>query len=498
MDIQPVLIGGGQWVERDVDPADAPSPLDAIVEAALRAADDAKIGRDALAKLDTVGVVDVIGWRPSNAPRLVGERLGARLSHEIQTGIGGDVPIVLVNHVARRIAAGEIGFALLAGSNNFRTIRRARDARVKLEWPQGGAGEPTPLGTNLGGNTFGEADYGLGRPTEVYPLFENALRAKRGLTLDEHLRRVGQLMSGLSEVAAGNPYAWFPVARSAQEIVAAGPRNRMISYPYTKYMNAVMETDQAAVVLMCSPEMARQLGVPEDQQVYWRGGDGGYESPWYPSERSDFARCEAMGAAARGALEEAKVSLGDLTHIDFYSCFPVAVEMACEMLGVAEDDPRGLTMAGGLPYAGGPGNNYPMHALASTLEAVRAGDDALGLVTGNGWYMTKHAATVVGRAPGDAAPRQGVTAKAYPELPEETPTTAPAEGAATLETYTVTYDREGAPERGIVVGRTDAGQRFVANTPDDRGLVEDFVSVENVGRVGRVRSIEGRNVFDPA
>ena len=498
MDERPVLIGAGQWIERDVDPADAPSPLESIAQCALRAAEDAGIGERGLARLDAVGVVDVIGWRAQNGPRLVAERLGADTRHEILTGVGGDAPLVLVNHVARRIAAGEMRFALLGGSNNLRTTRRARNARVKLDWPQGGAGEPAILGSSLGGNTFGEAEYGLGRPTEVYPLFENALRARHGRGLDAHRHHVGALMSRFTEVAAKNPYAWFPVARSAEEIAEAGPRNRMISYPYTKYMNAVIETDQAAAVLLCSAGFARELGVPEERWVYWRGGRSGTEQQWYPSQREDFARCDAMGAACRGALDEAGVALDAVTHFDFYSCFPSPVQMACDMLGLEGDDPRGLTVTGGLPYGGGPGNNYSMHGLATLLERVRSTDAGCGLVTGNGWYMTKHSATVVSREPSPQAIGASSAPTVYPELPDEIDTTAPHEGAATLLTYTVTYDREGAPERGIVVGETEAGERFVANTPEDRALLEAFVATENVGRAGRVRHVDGRNVFEPA
>jgi acetyl-CoA C-acetyltransferase len=187
----------------------------------------------------------------------------------------------------------------------------------------------------------------------------------------------------------------------------------------------------------------------------------------------------------------------EVDHFDFYSCFPVAVEMACEMLGLAEDDPRGLTVTGGLPYFGGPGNEYTLHALATMVEGVRSTPGTKGLVTGNGWYLTKHAATVVASGPRDG----GLPAQRREDegvVPETTASTESAEGDATLETYTVVFDREGAPLRGIVLGRTDEGRRFVANTPEDRLLLEAFVAAEEVGRRGRVSHRDGRNLFDPA
>jgi acetyl-CoA C-acetyltransferase len=333
-------------------------------------------------------------------------------------------------------------------------------------------------------------------PIDVYPIFENALRARRGLDLATHRRRIGSLMSRFTEVAAKNPFAWFPIARSAEEIATPTAENRMIAYPYTKYMNAVMETDQAAAVLLCSAAAARELGVPEDRLVHWWGGAHGQEAAWYPSERPDFAACASMGEVVGGALAEAGTSLEAVGHFDFYSCFPVAVEMACEMLGLAEDDPRGLTVTGGLPYAGGPGNDYTLHAVAAMVERLRRDPGARGLVTGNGWYLTKHSAAVLASAPREGAIAQAPAAAA-PAIPDDTTSTDPAEGPARLETYTVLYDREGAPARGIALGRTAAGRRFVANTPDDRAFLEAFVAVENVGRAGRVRSVEGRNLFEP-
>jgi acetyl-CoA C-acetyltransferase len=72
-----------------------------------------------------------------------------------------------------------------------------------------------------------------------------------------------------------------------------------------------------------------------------------------------------------------------------------------------------------------------------------------------------------------------------------------ASGQCTIETYTVIYDRSGAPELGVIIGRLDDGRRFVANTPSDRMLLEDFVSMEEVGRKGLVKHVNGRNLFEP-
>jgi acetyl-CoA C-acetyltransferase len=494
----PVLVGAAQLVQRDAELDQALEPLSMLERVARGTGEDARAGDRALEAVDTLGLVQVFGWKAHNGARLLAEALGARPALEYTTFIGGELPLSLLEHAAQRIARGASRVALVAGCNNLRTLRLAGEAGTRLDWTVGGAGEPTAFGEDRFGSSQREADYGLGLPASIYPIFENALRASRGLDLESHRRRMGALMSRFSEVAAANPYAWFPVARSAEEITAVGPENRMIAFPYTKYMNAVMQTDQAAAVLMMSVGAARALGVPEERWVYWWGGAHGCEEAWYPVERPDFASSPSLRDTAKAALAQAGLGVSEIDYIDFYSCFPAAVEMACEMLGIDEEDPRGFTVTGGLPYAGGPGNSYTLHALAAMVERLRAEPGSKGLVTGTGWYLTKHAACVCSAAPRGRveteppAPRMGDAAVGGPvEVADE------VRGRGRLETYTVLFDREGAPYRGIAVGRMRDGRRFLANTPDDRDLLESFAARENVGREGGLYERGGRHIFDP-
>ncbi len=496
-DRRPVLVGVAQHVQRDSELAQVQEPVAMLERVTRDAALDAGVGDAALRSLDTLALVDGVGWHPRNGPRLLSERIGARPRRELVSAIGGEMPVRVLNELARAIGAGRSRLALLAGSHHMRTLRRAQNARVKLHWTTAGVGSPERLGVNRRGSTKAEADYGLSMPSDVYPIFENALRARRDLSLAEHRLRLGRLMSRFTEVAAKNPYAWFPIARSAEEIATPSAHNRMIAFPYTKYMNAVMETDQAAALLLLSAAAARELGIPEDRWVHWWGGTHGQEAVWYPSERTDFAACDSLRDVVRAALAEAGTPLASIAYLDFYSCFPSAVEMACEMLGLAPDDPRGLTVTGGLPYAGGPGNGYTLHAVAAMVERLRSDPGARGLVTGNGWYLTKHSALVLASAPRERGPIAPAAPASNPEVPETTASTEPVEGPGRIETYTVVYDRDG-PQRGIVLGSTLGGRRFVANTPDERAFLEAFVAVENAGRPGRVRVVDGLNRFDPS
>jgi acetyl-CoA C-acetyltransferase len=396
--------------------------------------------------------------------------------------------------MAEEIRAGRVRAALVAGTNNLRSFQRIRRAGLPLAWPAGGDGEPQRLGEDRAGNSPEEQRYGLTAPVTIYPLFENALRAHRGLDLETHRARMGALMHRFTKVAAANPHAWFPIERSAAELTTPGPENRMVAFPYPKYLNAVIETDQAAAVLLLSAAAARELGIPASRFVHWWGGGSATEEAWLPSERPSFAASDALRSAATQALAQAGTTVSEIAAFDFYSCFPVAVEMACEMLGLDESDPRGFTVTGGLPYFGGPGNNYSLHAVVSMADRLRAAPEARGLVTGNGWYLTKHTACVLASAPRES----GAPAAPPPNFTSAGPPVerlAEARGRALIETYTVIFTREGVPERGVVVGRTDSGGRFLASTPQGRDALDDLLSREGVGRTGSVTFEGGSNVF---
>jgi acetyl-CoA C-acetyltransferase len=272
----------------------------------------------------------------------------------------------------------------------------------------------------------------------------------------------------------------------------------MIGFPYPKLVNAIMEVDQSAAVLIASEAKARELGVPEDKWVYLHGCADAADL-WNPIDRQNYHSSPAMRWTGKRAFEMAGVSLDDVRHIDLYSCFPVAVEVGAEELGLSLDDPRGLTVTGGLPYAGGPGNNYVMHSIATMAEKLRAERAAYGLVTANGWYLTKQSTGIYSATrPERPFEREdpAVLQRQIDALPHPDVIEAP-QGPASIETYTVVHRREG-PFMGIVVGRDEAGRRFVAQTPDDPATLAGLEAAEQVGRKGSVRAGDNQiNLFTP-
>ena len=299
--------------------------------------------------------------------------------------------------------------------------------------------------------------------------------------------RVSELWERYSRVAAANPYAWSPEARTAEEIRTVSADNRMIGFPYPKLMNANIQTDQAAALIMCSVEAARAAGVPEDKWVFIHSGADSHDH-WFVSERDDLATSPAIRANGRAVFDLAGIGADDLAHIDLYSCFPSAVQVAAAELGIALDDPyRVPTVTGGLGFAGGPGNNYVTHSIAAMVDRLRADPGAFGLCTAIGWYITKNAAAIYSTAPPSAGTfRYADTQPAVDATPRREHV-ADHDGPATIETYTVMHERDGSPSLGIVACLTPDGRRTWANT-NEPGLMKAMTVEEFCGRPCTLRA----------
>jgi acetyl-CoA C-acetyltransferase len=491
----PVLIGAGQLRNHPKSIAEAIEPLEMMERVGRDAAKDAG-APGLLEKLDSVQVVNILSWSYVDAPGMLAARLGAEPKHTVYSPIGGETPQRLINETSEAIAAGRIRLVLLAGAEAMESRRLARKLDEKLPWERG-----TPQridGENRPGFTESEARHGAATPPRVYPMFENAIRAHLGLSVEEHQRRLGELCSRFTSVAAENPYAWFPEARMPEEIASVRPGNRMVGFPYPKLMNAIMEVDQAAAVIMTGSDTARELGIPEDRWVYVHGCGDAVEK-WFVSERVDYHSSPAIRAATQCALGMAGIGVDEVGMFDIYSCFPSAVQLGLDAVGVDPDDPRPLTVTGGLPYAGGPGNNYVMHSVATMVRRLRESPGDYGLVTGLGWFATKHSAGVYSarRPDGERRIAPSVDQREIDAM-ESPPFVEQGKGDATVETYTVVFNREGEPEQGIVIGRLDSGTgaRFFANTPPDREMMLAMTRDEFVGARGRVRLEDRRNVFE--
>ena len=237
----------------------------------------------------------------------------------------------------------------------------------------------------------------------------------------------------------------------------------------------------------CAPwRRARAAGVPEERWVFPLSGADGNDH-WLISERPELHRSPAIRLAGAAALEQSGLGIDDIAFVDLYSCFPVVVQMAAGELGLALDDPdRPLTLTGGLTFGGGPGNNYTSHGIAQAVGALRRAPDSAALVSGLGWYATKHSLGVYASRPprhGGALPFAWSSVQSGVDALPRCKVDPSATGAVRVETYTVTFDREGAPERGILACRTADDSRAWGNLSDADALAL-LCAEEGIGHTG--------------
>lgn len=503
----PVLIGCAQVTDKR-PPEEGSTVIELMAEVARKAATDAGPGRDLLDALDTIAAVGLTvdspesnsgaGGMVRNVPHAVSTALNIDPAEQCYTHTGGNTPQMLVNRYAEKIAQGDAAGVLLVGGEALNTMIARLKAGLDLDaWMDDSGGDPTMLGDSRPAASEQEMRYSMQTPSVTYPLFENALRGKYGLSLDEHRNKIGALYERFNAVAANNPLSWFPTRRSAQEIATVSDSNRYVGFPYTKFLNSIIQVNMAAAVIMTSVEKARELGVSEDRMVYLHGcGDA--NDIWNVSERVNLYSSPAVRTIGEKALAMAGKTIAEIDYFDIYSCFPSAVQIACDELGIAHDDPRGLTLTGGLPYFGGPGNNYVMHSIAAMMEVLRSNPGKFGLLNGNGWFVTKHSIGIYSTTPVQGEWRREDPATYQQAILDEPhpPFTEAPNGNATVETYTVLHGRSGV-ERALVIGLLDDGTRFIAETPDDEQTLQKMMDRDMLGASGTVTAGTPKNLFVP-
>jgi acetyl-CoA C-acetyltransferase len=508
----PVLVGCGQITDTSGAPSSERSRVEFCAEAARFALEDtgARIGGHALGhEIDAIAVMEFFSdisprfaspyGRSINPPVSVANRLHAHPRQALYAHSGGNMPQYMVNRFAEEIAKGQTELALVCGAELLRSTQNARKAGLELDWNEDpGAGEPKRVGDRRFGYSDEEARHELRAAIHFYPLLENAIRGGMGHDVPTHMLAMGRLFSRLAGVARDNPLATRRKGYSADALATISDDNRWICFPYPRLMNANAIIDQAAALLITSVEKARAWGIPQERWVFLHGCADGVDT-WFVSERERLDASPAIRGCNRLALDMAGKALADVAAFDLYSCFPSAVEVAMKEIGIAEDDPRPISVTGGLPFFGGPGNNYVTHSIAEMMGVVRKKPGSFGMVTANGMYLTKHSAGLYSTEP-TKGPWRRADCKALQAdldaLPRRRVNPHPA-GTGTIETYCVTYGK-GGPDRAYILGRLgESGDRFVAMAGNDPALLDDMLSREQLGRKVAVADKNGRNVFAP-
>jgi len=474
----PVLVGVGQVLQRLDDPREAAEPLEMMVAALRQAGEDSGVPK-LLKRASSIYVLRG-AWSYGDPGREIARRLGATPDETVGTPYGGNFSQACVIDAAREIQAGRRDVVLVTGAENGRSQGQAQRLGLTLRSTEVHGQPDRKIAEDKA--IFHEAELarGMNSASDVFAIIDSAIRFARKETLEAHAGRLAELWAGFSAVACGNPHAWIRQPHSAREIGRASPDNPMISFPYTRLMNANARVDMGAGLLVCSIEAARSAGVPEEKLVFLHAATEANDSNFL-STRQDFHRSPAMRLAGARALELAGKSAGEIDHVDLYSCFPSAVEVAAAELGLPEGRP--LTVTGGLTFGGGPLNSYTLHAIARMVEVVREDRGSTGLVTGNGGWLAKHAFGVYSTEP----PRNGFR---YENLQSQIDALPLREalvdwrGTVTIEAYTVAHQK-GEARLAHAACLTDEGSRTWA-TIADPDVMAAMMREEFCGRRGSV------------
>ncbi len=473
-DRTPVIIGIGEINDRPADPALALEPL-ALMAAAVAAA-DADAGGGFLGRIDSLDVIHLISWRYDRVAARLCERLGINPARSVYGSVGGETPTSRIHEAALRIMNGNSLVAVVTGGEASNAVGKAKAAGIDLPWTAPAASPENPIIASDHVTPLA-LRHGIMQPVHIYPLYENATTAAWGLTPAAALAESGLVYAAISRVAAGNPFAFGQKAYKAADITTPAPENRMIACPYTKRMVANNSVNQAGAVLLTSLAIARAAGLPEHRLIYVHGGAAAAEPMDYLA-RDQFHHSVAQDAVLGQAL---RIADAGFARVELYSCFPTVPKMARRTLGLAADAP--LSVTGGLSFAGAGLNCYMLQATAAMVRSLRDDPADQALLYGQGGYVTKHHALVIGCAPPQAANLmlgKDVQADAEAQRGPVPDFDGDYAGPASLETFSIVYDREGAPDHGSVIGLTADGRRVFARI--DTGDADALAQLQSPDR----------------
>ena len=458
----PVIIGVGELLDRGCDPA--LEPVEMLVRCIQSAAADAG-GAGWIRHIDSIRIVCSMTWPYCDLPGLLTSKL--RIQHRAEAipgPIGGESPVRMLVDCAADIATGQCDVAILCGAEAIKTLMQAMARGSTPAWS-----DRQPHAKRLSGDDFVTplcARYGLSAPTTVYPVYENALRRAWGLSHEEAQAESGLIWANMSRAASQNAYAWSGKPMSVHDIITPSENNRPIGFPYTKFQVAQNGVNQGAAVLLTHREAALAAGIPAQRLVYVWAGAGTHE-PYDLLARDRFDHAPALECAIRRTLEINRLTAQQIDLFELYSCFPIVPKLARRVLNLPAE--QTLSVAGGLTFFGGPGNNYMTHGITAMVRELRAGNGRMGFLYGNGEFLTKHHCAVIATDP----PPQEVQVHNLDEQSEFEATYGKVpqlveiySGPATVESYTVTFTKNAKVDRLIVIARTPDGKRTLARVTE--------------------------------
>jgi acetyl-CoA C-acetyltransferase len=504
-DRTPILIGVGQFSEAPGQPGyRGLSPVELAAAAVRAAIEDTAATGNLVASIDTLAAIRQFEistpdapapfGHSDNLPRSIAQRVNATPRRAILEVAGGQGNQQLVGELAAQIAQGRSDVCVIVGSEAISTVLHLKSLGETRDWAESPGGDLEDRGFGVDGLLDEQlARHGLNSAIAVYALFDNARRARLGQSLQDYRSAIGALFAPFSQVAAANPHAAARVPRSAEELATVTERNRIVAEPYTRMTVARDQVNQAAALILSSVAKARELGVPRDRWVHIHGVASAHEP--MPLRRPDLSRSPASLAATRRALELAGKRIDDMACMDLYSCFAAPVFNIIDGFGLDVADRRGYTVTGGLPFFGGAGNNYSMHAIAETVNRLRSRPGTWGLVGANGGFMSKYATGIYSTLPASWDTPEN-RAQELADDAARIHVSDDAAGTATIESYTIVPHPKG--DLGAVIARRSADHaRCVAVVArDDAQTLAQLREGMPFGRPVRITGhVHARNTF---
>lgn len=489
----PVIIGIGEITDRPDDPANSLEPMALMAEALQRAAQDANCG---VQQLDSIDIVHQVSWRYEKTAARLCERLNMQPARAVYGVTGGESPMRYLHEAALRIARGESEVAAIVGAEAQYAVNKAKAANIELPWTPiaKDVENPFPIEGRL--NPVAIA-HGAIRPIHVYPFYENASHHAWQQTPRQALAESGAVWARYSQVAETNPYSWSRKSFTAAQVITPTPHNRLIAYPYTKHMVANPAVNQGAAIILTTLARARAMNIDEGKLIYVLGGASAMEPRDYLT-RDQYVRSDAQDLVLNGMRSLANENRTDLQALELYSCFPCVPKMTRRVLRLRED--LTPTVTGGLSFFGAPLNNYMTHAVCAMVRHLRDDKASTGMLYGQGEFVTKHHAVLLSRNAPIVALKPNYSLQT--EL-DRRRGIAPAlvndyTGDATIETHTVIYDRNGAALNGVVIAKTNRGQRVMARVPGhESDAIARLIDPDQapIGARGRISKGDGLLLF---
>ena len=380
----------------------------------------------------------------------------------------------LINSVCQNIQKGKINAGLIIGAE-------ARYKRLRAQIEQKEFNE-TPLLENP--TVYQKADDVLyldeefnhlgGMAVGYYAIIETAIRKYLNNSPKDHDKKISELYSKFSKIAAKNNEGWISDDLSSKDIATPSKKNPLLAYPYNKYHCTSWNVNQTAALIICSSNLADKLQIAEEKRIYpLVSFENNHMIPIL--QRPKLYESQGLSLGFKKMKKYLEETNEKIEAMDLYSCFPSAVEMFQKELDNSECFP---TITGGMSFAGGPLNSYVLQSTAQLLKAIRKNEFSCGLITGVSGMFTKQSGCIWSKNKAKPYLNFDVTQEIIDkEIP--VPISQNRIGVASIVGYTV-LPTDNNMLTAVVYAEDKSGRKILKSL--DKSFIQSLMEEEWVGK----------------